>query len=66
MCLAHSKFHSLQKISSKGEYDAVITLGCVIRGATSHYDYVCNEVAKGVSKANDISDAPSDFWSSNN
>ena len=47
MCL-HLKFHSLQKISSKGEYDAV-TLGW-IRGATSHYDYVCNEVAKGVLK----------------
>ncbi|MDU6094628.1 MAG: 6,7-dimethyl-8-ribityllumazine synthase [Staphylococcus epidermidis] len=47
-----------KKIAQKGEYDAVITLGCVIRGATSHYDYVCNEVAKGVSKANDISDAP--------
>ena len=46
MCLAHSKFHSLQKLAQKGEYDAVITLGCVIRGATSHYDYVCNEVAK--------------------
>lgn len=59
MCLAHSKFHSLQKkLAQKGEYDAVITLGCVIRGATSHYDYVCNEVAKGVSKANDISDTP--------
>ena len=43
------------KISSKGEYDADIS---VIRGATSHYDYVCNEVAKGVSKANDISDTP--------
>ena len=28
------------------------------RGATSHYDYVCNEVAKGVSKANDVSDIP--------
>ena len=47
-----------KKLAQKGEYDAVITLGCVIRGATSHYDYVCNEVAKGVSKANDISDAP--------
>lgn len=47
-----------KKLAHKGEYDAVITLGCVIRGATSHYDYVCNEVAKGVSKANDISDAP--------
>ncbi len=47
-----------KKLAQKGEFDAVITLGCVIRGATSHYDYVCNEVAKGVSKANDISDAP--------
>ncbi len=50
-----------KKLAQKGEYDAVITLGCVIRGATSHYDYVCNEVAKGVSKANDISDAPAIF-----
>ncbi|MCG1449264.1 6,7-dimethyl-8-ribityllumazine synthase [Staphylococcus epidermidis] len=47
-----------KKLAQKSEYDAVITLGCVIRGATSHYDYVCNEVAKGVSKANDISDTP--------
>ena len=31
-----------------GKYDAVICLGAVIRGATSHYDYVCNEVSKGV------------------
>ncbi|WP_049335722.1 6,7-dimethyl-8-ribityllumazine synthase [Staphylococcus hominis] len=43
-----------KKLAQKNDYDAVITLGCVIRGATSHYDYVCNEVAKGVSKANDI------------
>ena len=47
-----------KKLAQKGVYDAVITLGCVIRGATSHYDYVCNEVAKGVSKANDVSDVP--------
>lgn len=47
-----------KKLAQKGEYDAVITIGCVIRGATSHYDYVCNEVAKGVSKANDVSDIP--------
>ena len=45
-----------KKLAQKSDYDAVITLGCVIRGSTSHYDYVCNEVAKGVSKANDISD----------
>lgn len=42
-----------KKLASSGNYDAVITLGCVIRGATSHFDYVCNEVAKGVSKVND-------------
>ena len=30
------------------KYDAVICLGAVIRGATSHYDYVCNEVSKGI------------------
>ena len=33
------------------KYDAVITLGAVIRGATSHYDYVCAEVSKGVANA---------------
>lgn len=40
-----------KKMATSGDYDAVITLGAVIRGATSHYDYVCNEVAKGVSAA---------------
>lgn len=38
-----------QKMASSGKYDAVITLGTVIRGATPHFDYVCNEAAKGVS-----------------
>ncbi|MEN2031936.1 6,7-dimethyl-8-ribityllumazine synthase [Staphylococcus hominis] len=47
-----------KKLAQKKDYDAVITLGCVIRGATSHYDYVCNEVAKGVSKANDVTNTP--------
>ena len=47
-----------KKLAETGKYDAVITLGCVIRGATSHYDYVCNEVAKGVSKANEVSEVP--------
>ena len=37
-----------QKLTDTGKYDAVICLGCVIRGATTHYDYVCNEVAKGI------------------
>lgn len=47
-----------KKLASSGNYDAVITLRCVIRGATSHYDYVCNEVAKGVSKVNDQTNVP--------
>lgn len=38
-----------KKMAMNDKYDAVITLGTVIRGATTHYDYVCNEVAKGVS-----------------
>ncbi|MBY0147242.1 6,7-dimethyl-8-ribityllumazine synthase [Neobacillus niacini] len=41
-----------QKMATSKKYDAVITLGTVIRGSTPHFDYVCNEVAKGVSKIN--------------
>lgn len=37
-----------QKMAESGRYDAVITLGAVIRGSTPHFDYVCNEAAKGV------------------
>lgn len=37
-----------KKLSQSGNYDAIITLGTVIRGATPHFDFVSNEVAKGV------------------
>lgn len=37
-----------QKMAKSGKYDAVICVGAVIRGDTSHYDLVCNEAAKGV------------------
>lgn len=37
-----------KKMAESGDYDVVIALGAVIRGATSHYDYVCAEVSKGV------------------
>lgn len=40
-----------QQLAASGKYDAVITLGAVIRGATAHFDYVCAEAAKGVAKA---------------
>ncbi|MEA4954541.1 MAG: 6,7-dimethyl-8-ribityllumazine synthase [Pseudoflavonifractor sp.] len=36
------------KLATSGKYDAVIALGAVIRGSTSHYDYVCSEVSKGI------------------
>lgn len=39
-----------QKMAKSGKYDAVICLGAVIRGATSHYDYVCSEVSKGIAQ----------------
>ena len=39
------------KMAASGKYDAVICLGAVIRGATSHYDCVCAEVSKGVAQA---------------
>lgn len=39
-----------QKMAESGKYDAVICVGAVIRGATTHYDYVCNEVSKGIAQ----------------
>ena len=40
-----------KKMAKSGNYDAVICLGAVIRGQTSHYDLVCNEAAKGIAQA---------------
>lgn len=37
-----------KKMAKSGKYDAVICLGAVIKGSTSHYDYVCAEVSKGI------------------
>jgi len=38
------------RMAKSGKYDAVICLGAVIRGSTSHYDYVCAEVSKGIAQ----------------
>lgn len=46
------------KLAKSRQYDAVICLGAVIRGATSHYDYVCNEVSKGIAQVSLQSDIP--------
>jgi 6,7-dimethyl-8-ribityllumazine synthase len=47
-----------QKMAKSGKYDAVICLGAVIRGTTNHYDYVCNEVSKGIAHVSLNSDIP--------
>ena len=39
-----------EKMAQSGKYDAIICVGAVIRGSTSHYDYVCNEVSKGIAQ----------------
>lgn len=47
-----------KKMAESGKYDAVICLGAVIRGATSHYDLVCNEAAKGIAQVSLSSGVP--------
>jgi len=47
-----------KKMANSGKYDAVICLGAVIRGATSHYDYVCAEVSKGIASVSLESGVP--------
>ena len=46
------------KMAKSGKYNAVICVGAVIRGDTSHYDYVCNEVSKGVAQVGLSSGVP--------
>ena len=48
----------VSKMVKSGKYDAVICLGAVIRGSTSHYDYVCNEVSKGIASVSLESGVP--------
>ncbi len=40
-----------KKLAESGKYDAVICVGCVLRGETTHYDYVCSEAARGIQLA---------------
>jgi len=46
------------KMAKSGKYDTVICLGAVIRGSTTHYDYVCSEVSKGIANISLNSDVP--------
>jgi 6,7-dimethyl-8-ribityllumazine synthase len=47
-----------KKLALSGQYDALIAIGCVIRGETSHYDYVCSETARGLQLAQMDSGVP--------
>ncbi len=47
-----------KKMAESKKFDAIICLGAVIRGATSHYDYVCNEVSKGIAQVSLESGVP--------
>jgi len=40
-----------KKLAATGKYDALIAIGCVLRGETSHYDYVCSETSRGLQLA---------------
>ena len=50
-----------KKMASTKNFDAIICLGAVIRGATTHYDYVCNEVSKGIAAVGLQSGVPTIF-----
>lgn len=50
-----------QKVAGSGRYDAVICLGCVLRGATPHFEYISSEVAKGIAKVSLESGVPVSF-----
>jgi 6,7-dimethyl-8-ribityllumazine synthase len=50
-----------RRLADTGAFDAIVCLGCVIRGATPHFDYVAGEVAKGVAKVAMQSRAPVTF-----
>lgn len=47
-----------KKLAATKKYDAVVCLGAVIRGSTPHFDYVCSEVAKGVSRVSHETEIP--------
>lgn len=47
-----------KKLAQTKKYDAIVGLGTVIRGSTTHYDYVCNETAKGISNVAQTMEIP--------
>ena len=50
-----------RKMAASGKYDAVVCLGCLIRGSTDHYDYIAAEASKGIAQAMLATDTPVTF-----
>lgn len=50
--------YTAKQLAKKGTFDAIITLGAVIRGETSHFDYVCAETARGIQEVSLMFDLP--------
>ena len=53
--------YASMQLCKSGKYDAVIAIGCVIRGETAHFDYVCSAVAQGIKDCNILTDVPAIF-----
>ncbi len=53
--------YAAMQLCKSGKYDAVIAIGCVIRGETAHFDYVCSAVAQGIKDCNILTDVPTIF-----
>ena len=53
--------YAASKLIDSGLYDAIVVLGCVIRGGTPHFDYVCQSVTQGITHLNSECDIPTIF-----
>ncbi|MDO5615356.1 MAG: 6,7-dimethyl-8-ribityllumazine synthase [Cruoricaptor ignavus] len=53
--------YAAMQLCKEKKYDAVIAIGCVIRGETPHFDYVCSAVAHGIKDCNTLTDTPAIF-----
>jgi len=53
--------YSCMQLAKSQSYDAIVAIGCVIRGETAHFDYVCSGVTQGIKDVNIITDTPTIF-----
>ncbi|MDX8567957.1 6,7-dimethyl-8-ribityllumazine synthase [Elizabethkingia sp. HX XZB] len=53
--------YASMQLAKTGKYDVVIAIGCVIRGETAHFDYVCSGVTQGITNINLMTDTPAIF-----